>query len=60
MTLIGMMNAEEKSNICDRLSYFNEPHNTPALRIFHSFSGSHRNTRTRTNIRTGLYSMENT
>ncbi|GFY00957.1 hypothetical protein TNCV_1363631 [Trichonephila clavipes] len=41
-----MMNAEEKSNICGRLSCFNAPHSTPALRIFHSFSGSHRNTET--------------
>ncbi|GFU62675.1 uncharacterized protein TNCV_3442771 [Trichonephila clavipes] len=40
----GMMNAEEKSNICDRLACFNAPHSMPALRIFHSFSGSQRNT----------------
>ncbi|GFW16317.1 uncharacterized protein TNCV_4264821 [Trichonephila clavipes] len=39
-----MMNTEEKSNICDRLPYFNAPHSTPAVRIFYSFSGSHRNT----------------
>ncbi|GFX91585.1 uncharacterized protein TNCV_3681711 [Trichonephila clavipes] len=38
-----MMNAEKKSNICDRLACFNALHSTPALRIFHSFSGSHRN-----------------
>ncbi|GFU61840.1 hypothetical protein TNCV_4564851 [Trichonephila clavipes] len=38
-----MMNTEEKSNICDRLSCFNALHSTPALRIFHSFSGSRRN-----------------
>ncbi|GFW71222.1 hypothetical protein TNCV_536401 [Trichonephila clavipes] len=28
-----MMNAEEKSNICDRLSCFNAPHSTPASSI---------------------------
>ena len=38
-----MMNAEEKSNICNRLSCFNAPHSTATLRIFHSSSGSHRN-----------------
>ncbi|GFV12030.1 hypothetical protein TNCV_669611 [Trichonephila clavipes] len=35
-----MRNAEEKSNICDRLSCFNAPHSTSALKIFHSFSES--------------------
>ncbi|GFU50963.1 putative DD41D transposase [Trichonephila clavipes] len=39
-----MMNAEEKSNICDRLFCFNAPHSTLVHRIFHSFSRSHRNT----------------
>ncbi|GFV80655.1 hypothetical protein TNCV_4618171 [Trichonephila clavipes] len=38
-----MMNPEEKITICDRLPCFKAPHSTPALRIFHSFSGSHRN-----------------
>ena len=39
-----MMDAEENSNICDRLSFFSVSHCTPELRIFHSSSGSHRNT----------------
>ncbi|GFV28486.1 hypothetical protein TNCV_3984371 [Trichonephila clavipes] len=35
-----MMNAEERSNICDRLPCFHAPPSTPALRILHSFSGN--------------------
>ncbi|PRD27719.1 UNVERIFIED_CONTAM: hypothetical protein NCL1_34553 [Trichonephila clavipes] len=33
-----------KEHICDQLPCFNTPHSMPALRIFHSFSGSHKNT----------------
>ena len=38
-----MMNAKEKSNISDKLSCFHVCDSLLVLRIFHSFSGNHRN-----------------
>ncbi|GFW71467.1 uncharacterized protein TNCV_3459931 [Trichonephila clavipes] len=41
-----MMNAEETSNICDRLSCFNASDSPSAFRILHSSSGGHETTKT--------------
>ena len=54
-----MMNAEEMGNIRDSLSYFIASDGLLEFRIFHSFSGNHRNTFSlkinRTNVLNAFY-----